>query len=195
MTTQIQFVLPADVGAEEALRRTDNAVFGLGTTKLKPFRKQSRDKASDSLEIHRWRQEGEPPTAIDLTVDRSIPAAFVSVLSQDAGHGPGVADALNEFLRAPPAGEFIAEALRRPTESAALLRAAMAAGRERDERLASLVESGLRADDRDRRAAAIKAAALLTWPSFAPALAEASARETDPELKRFLVIARKKIAP
>jgi hypothetical protein len=192
MSVHIQLVFESGVSAQDALRRTDNAVFALEAADLAPFGKAQRLQPADTLELHRWRQQGDPPTAIDLTIDRSIPAAFVSVASEDASHARVVAEALNEFLRVPSASDHVRQALEHPEDATALLRAAMAATQERDERLEKLVESRLASSDANERKAAIKAAALLAWPSLAKPLQAAAARETDAELQRFLAIALKK---
>jgi hypothetical protein len=191
MTDQIQLVFRGNVTPQQALQRTDDAIFTLPMLKLSPFYKVSEQHPYESIEIHRWKQDGEKATVIDLTIDQSIPMAFVSVLSDSSEQAIDAAEKLNELLRLPPASEFIREAIEHPQDGASLLRAATASGSQEDQQLKDLVLSGLQSADRPRREAAIKSAALLTWSSLLPALHEAFEQEEDPMLKRFLLIACK----
>jgi hypothetical protein len=192
MSNQIQFVFRDDVTPEQALKLTGDAVAALPSLVMQGFDAEAMQKPAESLQVQRWRQQGAPPTAIDLTIDGSIPAAFVSVLSRDERHAAAIAAKLEELLRTPSAAELAAIAALSPADGSALLRAALAAGSERDAGLERLIVDGLKSAERNRRATGIKAAALLAWPSLAPALSSAGARETDAELRRFFVIAARK---
>ncbi|RQP21488.1 hypothetical protein [Piscinibacter terrae] len=190
MARPINMVFSAGVTPEQALKRVQDAAFTLFRYQLAPFRHAKQDTFGNTT-VDRWEQEGRRDTAIDLTSDRAMGVSFVSVIAGDDAHAHDVATKLNDMLMLRPAQEFIDIALRQPDDPAALVRAALAAEQEHAG-LKDAIAQRLGAADVPVRAAAAKAAALVTWPSLLPALQKALAGETDPTLHRFLEIAVKK---
>lgn len=200
MNTQIDLVFRPDLGDDDIVAATASAANVLGDTSGKPIEESPPQRLGEAITYRRWTQRQVPPVAIDLTIDRSIPVAMLSVVGSDQDATIAAAQVLwdclangeNALLCTPE--ELVSMALASAADPAALVRAAIPLKHDYHEQLQPRFARLLASPEASDRAYAAKAAALAAWRELLPLIDDALSREADQGIRQLLQVARMKCA-
>jgi hypothetical protein len=153
-----------------------------------------------NVKYQRWlAREHAAAVAIELTQDLSVPVTMVSIISEDEDLTVAFAEAFwasmnatEQVLLGPDA--LVDKAAARDATPADLVRAAIAEKASFNPKLHDALRSRLKAEQKEWREAAAKAAALTGWPELEADVANALRSEADPEVRRMLELARAKVS-